>query len=456
MHRLIGPSLGSPARFEDLARTRQSERFDDVVAYLQETYRLAALAGIPAHIAVCQAIHETDWWRSAWWRTHCNPAGIGITGDPGQNGASRDFRNGRTAARAHLVHLALYVYGVDRFPAALREFQHLDPRWQAAIDRGYAGTVQTLAGLTGTWAVDSREPDDPLAYHEKIERLLAALDFDAPAPSPASMPYVLIVAGHRSTGDGGDPNERALTDDLARGYERACLAAGIPVSWYQRDHDGDDLPDLTQGNLSTLSLGAARTLERLIAARGLVVLADLHFNGPASPVHVIVAHNRRQDGRGPLDTAFAQGRVPADLADNNTLDVTLAGAVARSIVDWVPGMSLWRVGRSGVAGVMLENETGVGDPAPPISNARLAIMAATAPYRQRAVRLTIEHGGWKDASKLDFFNRCGRAFVQALEEVMSQRPLVAGSGASRDTYDGPSAPPSLARQGDLPSAALTT
>lgn len=112
-----------------------------------------------------------------------------------------------------------------------------------------------------------------------------------------------------------------------------------------------------------------------------------------------------------------QGRVAADIADFNTLDVQLARAISASIVDNVSGMRLW-----GSDGVMLENETGVGLPrSQGGKNSRLAMMSASAHARDRAVRLTIEHGGTDDAAKPDFAARCAAATLKAIKTVLADR-----------------------------------
>jgi hypothetical protein len=117
-----------------------------------------------------------------------------------------------------------------------------------------------------------------------------------------------------------------------------------------------------------------------------------------------------------LASGFVQGRVPEDVMENNTLDVQLAGAYARAIVAAVDGMRL--LGN----GIMPENETGVGLP---ISkggqNSRLGMMGATAPYRDKAVRLTIEHGGTNDAKRPNFAAKCAAAIVATTKVVLADR-----------------------------------
>ncbi len=413
---LRGPARGSAQALATWAIDRDCARPDDVRQYLETVYQLAPQLNLNPDIIAVQSIHETSIdsapWASHWWQTRCNPAGIGITGDPAQNALSRNFGNGSAAARAHLLHLSLYANGAS-VPAGFSTNE--DPRWDAAIAAGFAGIASRLADLTNTWARD----DD---YAEKIARRLNALERDAiisrggPGPQPRALgkkPYVLLVAGHRSKGDEGDDIERQLTDDLARAYKRTFRSAGYECDWLQEiDQDSDD----------TMTLGGPTVMVKACAAiirdrpEPLVLMFDLHFNTRESGVHAIVAHNRKPgDPNTMLSTWFGPGNVSSDIFTNNTLDVRMAEAIAKGIAD-IPGMRLKGAGKSRLAGVMLENETRVGE-----NGSRLGIMTTTAPHRDKAVRLTIEHGGTNDASKPDFFNKCAEASLRAVNATLADR-----------------------------------
>ena len=131
--------------------------------YIFEVYRLAPLVGIDPAIVVAQGAHETGDWTSKWWRDRLNPAGIGITGDPAQNAASRTWENGTDAARAQIVHLAGYAIPMSSMAwntGKLGQYIRLDPRL-SAIPLRWQGTQETIHDLTGKWATDPR-------YAEKI------------------------------------------------------------------------------------------------------------------------------------------------------------------------------------------------------------------------------------------------------------------------------------------------
>jgi hypothetical protein len=394
---IIGKHHGDPEEIIDWATQNGSANIEDVEKYVNTVYTMAPLLGLNPDVVVAQSIHETTQdgipWNSYWWKTRGNPAGIGITGDPKQNDQSATFPTGVESAVAQLAHLGLYA-GLD-VPESMRQ---LDPRWDAAIDAGYFGIANTISDLTNTWAIDDQ-------YGEKLaQRLNEMVSAGLIIPEEEDMAtkklHVILVAGHNSVGDGGNPTERALTPNLAKAYFKAFSGAGISVEWIN--------PSLTPGGLDGLASLTARKIRD--ADADLVVAFDLHFNGASSGVHVIPAHNRKAKG-GMLSTAIVAGRVPEDVMENNTLDVTFSGALAKNIVAANPGMYLW-----GTTGIMPENQTGVG-----LQGYRLAMMAYSAPWRDKSIRITVEHGGTNDAQREDFYNRCANAALVTVKSVLGTR-----------------------------------
>jgi len=134
----------------------------DEDAYTQGLFRLCHLVGLDFRILFAQAMHETADFSSSWWKERRNPAGIGITGDPAQDAASPTFANGTDAARAHVVHMLVYVYGgtmewPDSVYDAVGDYQTLDPRFLPVMQAGYAGTVHKLGDLgNDVWAEDPK------------------------------------------------------------------------------------------------------------------------------------------------------------------------------------------------------------------------------------------------------------------------------------------------------------
>jgi uncharacterized protein YraI len=156
---IMGPARGSVAEALSYARQRGALRMDQVTLYVNEIYRLAPQIGFDPALLVAQSALETNYWRSDWWVTRLNPAGIGINGDPAQEAASGNFASGTMSARAQIAHMHAEVIGNrSPLPAIL---QGVDPTYQRVFAAGWAGTIVTLEDLSGTWAMDPQ-------YHEKI------------------------------------------------------------------------------------------------------------------------------------------------------------------------------------------------------------------------------------------------------------------------------------------------
>jgi hypothetical protein len=148
---LLAPPRGSLAQAAGAALAAGVSRPDEVQAYMAEVYRLAPLVGIDPAIVVAQSALETGWWRSPAWADHLNPAGIGITSF---EVASPSWESGVAAARAQIVHLYLYAVGPIPPGHPLEPFVALDPRYEAALEAGRAGSARSIEDLAGRWAAD--------------------------------------------------------------------------------------------------------------------------------------------------------------------------------------------------------------------------------------------------------------------------------------------------------------
>lgn len=236
-------------------------------------------------------------------------------------------------------------------------------------------------------------------------------------------PTVLVVAGHRSYGDAGNPNEKALTPDMAAAYDKALEAAGYKSTYLQREGDGDTDPDDTVGGLDTVGQKCADFIAK---TPGMVVMLDCHYEGASAPGCFGIVPDKKH-----LGTAINAWQPDDDQWEKNPLDVALARAISKNISDSTE-LSLRRGIRE--PGVMSETETGVAQQ----YNARLAMFAYTAPYRERAVRLVIEHGslpvaGDKDIiMRPDFTEKCAQATVRAMNAVF---------GSDSGTVDPPAPQP---------------
>jgi hypothetical protein len=423
---ILGPARGTLTQAKAYAaQFRFPDADRDVSDYLTEVFRLAPLVGIDPSIVVAQSALETSAWSSTWWVTRRNPAGIGITGDPAQNAASKTWANGTDAARAQIVHLCAYVQSDLVIGPTLGDFVPLDPRWRAVFDAGWNDSVRTIADLAGKWAVDPGYAEGICARGNAIFPDLP--DQGGTVSDLTQPPYVLVDAGHREAGTGGsdaNPVERDLTDDMAESYVSALRQAGYRADWFQRDVDRDSLPRDTQGSLDTVALGANAWLGQQPNTN--LVFVSCHYNGAHSPFHVIYP-----DETG-LTTAYPGGAPGYDTAANNPLDVRVTKTIADELAK-VPGMNpLFNAGL--FSGTMSERNTGVG-----LQGFRLALFAATVPVRDRCVRLVVEHGGTDDlpAQRATFTQECAAAFVRALGAVYGKPPTKPPKYAKRTPIPGP-------------------
>jgi N-acetylmuramoyl-L-alanine amidase len=158
---LLAPARGSTKPMLAAALAAGATRPTDLWAYVTEVYRRAPLVGLDPAVVVTQSALETGWWQSPAWTDHLNPAGIGITGP---DVPSPSWESGTDAARAQLVHLYLYAVGPIPDGHPLAPFVPLDPRYEAALTAGRAGSARTVADLAGGWATD---PD----YATRISRV---------------------------------------------------------------------------------------------------------------------------------------------------------------------------------------------------------------------------------------------------------------------------------------------
>ncbi|HWV23905.1 MAG TPA: SH3 domain-containing protein, partial [Thermomicrobiales bacterium] len=157
---IIGPVRGTPEDTIAFARRAGAQRMDEVESYIREMYRLAPTLGFDPAILIAQSALETGYWKSDRWVIELNPAGLGITGNPGD--IYDYFESGTNAARAQMAHMHAEVYGRSQeLPAIL---QGVDRTYENVFQAGWAGTIVTIEDLSGTWAVDT-------SYHHKIVRV---------------------------------------------------------------------------------------------------------------------------------------------------------------------------------------------------------------------------------------------------------------------------------------------
>lgn len=157
--KLVAPSRGDAETAIAFAREDGAARLADCEEFVRTVYALCDAEGmIDAAITIGQSLQETTDlgrpWNSHWWRQNLNPGGLGITGDPAENAMSPVFETGEEAARAMVAHELLYATGaVNRGGLTPQD----DPRYRAYVSAyGNRAVATTIAGLSGTWAVDQQ------------------------------------------------------------------------------------------------------------------------------------------------------------------------------------------------------------------------------------------------------------------------------------------------------------
>jgi N-acetyl-anhydromuramyl-L-alanine amidase AmpD len=112
-------------------------------------------------VASAQMIVETGSLSSEWASpVHKNPAGIGVTGEPGKG---LTFPTWELAVRAHVGRLVAYAVPSGSETAAQRSLVEEALAWRPLPD-DYRGKAPTLAGLVRRWAMD-------LEYANTISRV---------------------------------------------------------------------------------------------------------------------------------------------------------------------------------------------------------------------------------------------------------------------------------------------
>jgi len=134
-----------------------------VVTLAQYYVRYAAEVGLRADVLWAQMLHETGFgaYGGSVTASQNNYAGIGATGD-GEPGVT--FPTAEEGVKAHVAHLAAYVFTDDR---ASWTNPAVDPRYDVVNPRGVA---RVLADLDGRWAVPGN------GYGVTIERHVAAIN----------------------------------------------------------------------------------------------------------------------------------------------------------------------------------------------------------------------------------------------------------------------------------------
>jgi hypothetical protein len=410
---IVYPSRATVADALDALHAHLGYVPDGATPFLNALYWYATRKGIDFAVIASHAANECNMFRDDRFQKKRDGFGIAVYGD-GSPGAS--FKTYDDAAFYAVAEYCLKL-GIELTEEEEQRALSINPQKWGRVYRltmrsdfpkvTRISQMNTRFGDNDCWWMC--DPNGPAAIVEKSKILFPNIPDQQPTTGGptdmATKPYILLVAGHRSYNDAGNPAEKDLTDDLARIYTAAFRSAGYRADWWQRDLDKDSDPDDTVGGLDTVALGCANVLAGISGPK---VLLDLHFNGATSPVHAIVP-----DSRG-LTTAYANGSPSDDAYANNTLDRAFAARWAQGVANAF-GLALYQ-GKASEPGVMLEGETGVG-----LDGYRLATMAASARVRADTIRCVLEHAGtaqWGSGGDREArFTRCAQIAVGAIGAV---------------------------------------
>lgn len=151
-----------------LARPHTNYTSADLSLVIIPAYvRVCTSVGVDPCVAIAQMIYETGNLTSYWdARPRRNPAGIGVTGEPGKGCSFADWAN--ASIPAHIGRLLAYALpngqGTDAQQALIA--QALAVR---ALPDSYRGCAPTLQGLNGRWAVPGT------TYGATIASIMAAI-----------------------------------------------------------------------------------------------------------------------------------------------------------------------------------------------------------------------------------------------------------------------------------------
>ena len=160
---LLAPARATRAQLDRHMLARPHGEYTDAnVRQIVGRYVTTSRAvGLDPLLVVSQMVLETGNLTSFWSQVpRRNPAGIGVTGEPG---AGISFRSWKAAVRAHVGRLLAYVIPKGSENAAQREL--IDEALAVRpLPEHLRGAAPTIEGLAGTWAADKK-------YAEKIARI---------------------------------------------------------------------------------------------------------------------------------------------------------------------------------------------------------------------------------------------------------------------------------------------
>jgi hypothetical protein len=157
---LLAPTRATLAQAQAylLSQPNGSHSAAEVEEIVRLYFETAEPVGLDPCLVVAQMVHETGFLSSFWSQApRRNPAGIGVTGEPG---AGIAFPSWPVAVRAHIGRLLAYALARVQENDVQRALIEEALAWRPLPDH-LRGAAPTLRSLAGTWAAD-------LLYAQKV------------------------------------------------------------------------------------------------------------------------------------------------------------------------------------------------------------------------------------------------------------------------------------------------
>jgi hypothetical protein len=159
---IVRSSRGNVPQAIDYLTTKDS-MMDFTTDYINELYRLCQVTKIDFGFAFAQFCDETDRGSSSVWYVDGNPAGIGIFPDGSRE--DMQYKTGKDAARAHMVHLYAYVLGEIPESSELHKYLDLDPRYDNVFEANWGGIIKKIGDFgNGKWATNPKYASQIVAH----------------------------------------------------------------------------------------------------------------------------------------------------------------------------------------------------------------------------------------------------------------------------------------------------
>jgi len=159
--------IGTAATVATIAARDNGEYTQQDIDFIVRSYEVLCTAcDVDVRLALAQMVHETAWLSSYWaGRPRRNPAGLGVTGTPGEG---LSFDSWGRSATAHVGRLLAYALPVGHGTPEQQAIMAQALSYRALPDRYRGSATQVSDFGAGVWAAD---PD----YEHKFARVAVEL-----------------------------------------------------------------------------------------------------------------------------------------------------------------------------------------------------------------------------------------------------------------------------------------